>query len=172
MTLPERIIEIAKNYIGETEIPNNSGFTNANFQKLLAARGWEKGQSWCAYFAYMVWFDAFSELDPVGAKLLPKYANGSSLQTYFNFQKSKEFHVQVNPVPGAIVCFREGNSTSGHEGIVTSFDAMGFNFTSGNTSVTGSREGTTVFDKYRRLHLPYNSNRLNLLGFVNPIRIS
>lgn len=26
MTLPERIIEIAESYIGETELPENSGF--------------------------------------------------------------------------------------------------------------------------------------------------
>jgi len=168
----ELIVEVARKYIGQEELPNNSGFRNSWFQNWMIKIGWLKNQSWCAYFAKAVWYDAFLSSDPVGAKLILKYANGSSLNTYFNFQKSKEFHVQTNPVVGALVIFREGNSSSGHEGIVTTFDDVGFNFVSGNTSKAGSREGTTVLEKYRKLNLPFNPNGLNLTGFVNPVRIA
>jgi len=176
MTLPDRIVELARSYIGQEETPNNSGFKNAWFQALMEKIGWIKSQSWCAYFAKSCWYTAFLELDPVGAKLILKYANGSSLQTYYNFAKSKEFHVQTFPVPGALVIFREGNSASGHEGVVTPtmLTSTGFNFVSGNTSVTGavSREGKIVAEKYRKLNLPYNPNGLNIIGFVVPTRIA
>ena len=174
MTLPDRIVELARFYIGQEETPNNSGFKNGWFQDLMIKIGWIKGQSWCSYFAKSVWYNAFLELDPIGAQLILKYASGSSLQTYYNFAKSKEFHVQTFPVPGALVIFQEGNLTSGHEGIVTpdSLTTDGFNFVSGNTSVAGSREGTTVLEKYRKLNLLYNPNGLNIVGFVNPIRIA
>lgn len=172
MTLQDRIIELVRSYIGQEETPNNSGFKNATFQKLMEKIGWSKGQAWCSFFSKSVWCTAFLEFDPIGTKLILKYANGSSLQTYYNFAKSKEFHVQTFPVPGALVIFREGNSASGHEGIVTTFDNLGFNFVSGNTSKVGSREGTIVLEKYRKLNLPYNPNGLNLTGFVSPIRIA
>lgn len=172
MKLSEKIIELARSFIGQEETPNNSGFKNGWFQTLMEKIGWLKGQSWCAYFAKSVWCTAFLELDPVGAKLILKYANGGSQATYHNFARSKEFHVQTFPVPGALVIFREGNSFSGHEGIVTTFDNIGFNFISGNTSKAGSREGTTVLEKYRKLNLPYNPNGLNLTGFVVPTRIA
>ncbi len=121
-----------------------------------------------------VWIEAFMQIDPLTIPLIKKYANGSSLQTYFNFQKSKEFHVQQNPVPGALVIFRHGNTTQGHEGIVTTVDSDcgGFNFISGNTSATGSREGTIVGDKHQKLNLAFNPNGLNLLGFVNCQKIA
>lgn len=170
--LPDLIVSIAKKYIGQEELPQNSGFKNSWFQNLMAKVGWVKYQSWCAYFSEMVYIEAFSQLDPAGVPLIKKYANGSSLQTYFNFQKSKEFHVQTHPALGGLVCFREGNGTSGHEGIVTSVGDKGFYFISGNTSVAGSREGTTVLNKFRSLDLPFNPNGLNLLGFVSPLRIS
>jgi len=172
MTLQDKIIETARSYIGQEETPNNSGFKNSWFQTLMISIGWLKGQSWCAYFAKLVWHDSLLNIDPVGANLILKYANGSSLNTYQNFLRSKEFHVQTNPVAGALVIFREGNETSGHEGVVTTFDLIGFNFVSGNTSKAGSREGTTVLEKYRQLNLPFNPNGLNLVGFVNPIRIA
>ncbi len=175
MTLQELIVQKAKSYIGQEELPQNSGFKNSWFQNLMAKVGWQKFQSWCAYFAMDVWIEVFTVVQPDTVPLIKKYANGSSLQTYINFQKSKEFHVQQNPVPGAIVIFRHGNSsTLGHEGIVTTVDGDcgGFNFTSGNTSAAGSREGTIVADKHQKLNLPFNPNGLNILGFVNPIRIA
>lgn len=172
MTLSERIVQIARSYIGQEETANNSGFKSSWFRDKLVAMGWLKFQSWCAYTGKSIWYDAFKELDPVGAKLVLKYANGSVLQTYNNFARSKEFHVQVSPVPGALVMFREGNKTTGHEGVVTTLVTGGFNFISGNTSKAGSREGTTVLEKYRAFNTPYQPNGLNLIGFVNCIRIS
>jgi len=172
MILQDKIIETARSYIGQEETINNSGFKNNWFQNLMIKIGWSKGQSWCAYFAKLAWYDAFLDSDPIGAKLILRYANGSAWQTYANFHKSKEFHVQVNPIPGALVIFRLGNSTSGHEGVVTTISARGFYFISGNTSQAGSREGTTVLEKFRTLNDPFNPNMLNLTGFVNPIRIA
>ena len=172
MTLPELIIERANFYVGQEELPQNSGFKNGWFQNLMVKMGWQKGQPWCAFFAREVWVEAFTELDPIGANLILRYANGSAFATYQAFAKSKEFHVQSNPVPGALVIFRLGNSLQGHEGIVTSLMATGFNFISGNTSKAGSREGTTVLEKYCKLNVPYSPTSLNLSGFVNPLRIA
>jgi hypothetical protein len=172
MNLQDKIIETARSYIGQEETVNNSGFKNSWFQNLMVRIGWLKGQSWCAYFAKLAWHEAFTYFDPDGARLILKYANGSAYQTYQNFARSREFHVQVNPVPGALVIFRLGNSWQGHEGIVTTISARGFYFVSGNTSKAGSREGTTVLEKFSALNEAYEPDGLNLTGFVNPIRIA
>ncbi len=172
--LIDKILATAKSYIGVTELPGNSGFKQEWFQKLMDAMHWVKGQSWCAYTAKAIWYYSFLEFDPIGATLITKYANGSALQTYLNFAKSKEFHVQQEPVIGGLVVFTDGDGPFGHEGVVTSIssDKLSFTFTSGNTSVAGSREGTTVLDKTRQLHTPYSATGLNIKGFVNPIRIA
>lgn len=169
MTLQDRIVATARKYIGQQELPNNSGFKNSWFQNLMAKVGWQKFQSWCAYLAMEVWLECFDEAT---GKLIRKYANGSSVQTYINFQRSKEFHVQPNPVMGALVIFRHGNSSQGHEGVVTGLKNGSFLFVSGNTSEAGSREGTTVLEKERKLGLPFNPNGLNIMGFVSPILIT
>jgi hypothetical protein len=172
MNLLDSILAVAKSYLNQEETPNNSGFKNLWFQKLMISMGWYKGASWCAFTGKAIWYNGFLQADPIGAKLILKYATGSAIGTYSAFAKSKEFHVQHNPVVGGLVIFQDGNGPYGHEGVVTSLIPGGFTFTSGNTSVAGSREGTTVLDKPRMLNVPFNPSGLNLLGFVNPVRIA
>lgn len=169
--LSDKIIEVAKSYLNQEETPNNSGFKNLWFQKVLLSMGWYKGASWCAFTGKAIWYNAFLSIDPVGAKLILKYASGSATGTYEAFAKSKEFHVQQIPVPGALVIFKEGYGPSGHEGVVTAVNGNTFKFISGNTSVAGSREGTTVLEKDSALNKPFNPKALNLVGFINPIRL-
>jgi hypothetical protein len=172
MTLVESILAVAKSYLNQEETPNNSGFKNLWYQKIMQAMGWYKGASWCAFTGKAIWYNGFLPVDPIGAKLILKYANGSAIGSYNAFAKSKEFHVQQNPVIGALVVLSDGPGPFGHEGVVTSLIPGGFTFISGNTSKAGSREGTTVLDKTRLLNVPYSEKGLNLVGFVVPQRIS
>ena len=50
----EKIRIIAESYIGKEEIRGNRGFIDRKMQADMEARGWQKGQAWCAYFAEMV----------------------------------------------------------------------------------------------------------------------
>ena len=172
--LNDIIVSTIKSYIGVEETPNNSGFKQDWFLKLMLSVGWIKGQSWCAYTSNAAWFEGFKQCDPVGLIAAKKYANGSCVSSYRNFAKSKEFHVQQTPVLGALVYFQHGakDSTTGHAGIVTEITKDGYVFVSGNTSAAGSREGTTVLPKTKVLNQPFNPTGLNLMGFVNPIRIA
>lgn len=172
MKLVDSILSVAKSYLNQQETPNNSGFKNLWFQKLMISMGWYKGASWCAFTGKAIWYNGFLPVDPVGAKLILKYATGSAVGTYQAFARSKEFHVQPTPVIGALVIFKEGNGPSGHEGVVTELVSGGFKFISGNTSEAGSREGTTVLEKTGFLNKPFNPRGLNLVGFVVPQRIA
>lgn len=172
MDLIEKIISVAKSYIGQEETKGNSGFKSSWFQTIMAKMGWQKYQSWCAYSAKAVWYNAFLECDPIGAKLILKYANGSAVGTYNNFAKSKEFHVQKEPALGALVIFSEGSGPFGHEGVVTRLGKGKFSFASGNTTKAGSREGTIFLEKDQLLNKSFNPHGLNIVGFVNPKRIA
>lgn len=172
MSIEEKIVSTAKSFIGQTEKPNNSGFKNALFQVKQVLAGWLYGQPWCAYTAEIIWFDAFTG-DTKTQALIRKYCSGSAVQTLSNFAKSKEFHVQLFPSLGAIVIFKHGNGPQGHAGVVTEIiDSNIFVFISGNTSVAGSREGTTVLPKSETLNKPFSAKGLNIAGFVNPVRIA
>lgn len=172
MSLVDSILSMARSYLNQTETPNNSGFKNLWFQKVMISMGWYKGASWCAFTGKAIWYNGFLPVDPLGAKLVLKYATGSAYGTYQAFARSKEFHVQSTPVVGALVVFVDGNGPLGHEGVVTELIPGGFKFISGNTSVAGSREGTTVLEKVRMLNVPHSATGLNIAGFVNPVRIA
>ncbi len=164
--LTDDIVAVAKSYLNQEETTGNSGFKNLWFQKVLLAMGWYKGASWCAFTGKAIWYNAFLKADPTGAKLVLKYATGSSLGTYEAFAKSKEFHVQQEPVVGGLVIFSEGNGPNGHEGVVTEL------IPGGNTSQAGSREGTIVLEKSFFMSKPFLAHGLNLKGFVNSQRLT
>lgn len=171
MTIADKIVSIARGYIGQQELPGNSGFKDAEFLKKMKAIGWYPGASWCCFFYKLVWMEAYAD-EPDVLKLVKKYHNGSCHETYHNYRASPEFKVRDYPVLGAGVLFQHGKGPSGHAGVVPEIiGSYSFHSVEGNTNSTGGREGIEVYEQpNRRLHLPF-SNGLNILGFVHPIEI-
>lgn len=157
------VIEIAKKYIGQTEKPANSGFSDAEFEKKMKAVGFEKGHAWCSYFAELCFKEAF----PERAKELDKLFSASAVQTFKNF-KEAGFAISSDPEPGNLVIwqnFTQGiPQWSGHVGIVTSEMANGFTSVEGNTNDSGGREGYIVAEKIRTVNR--KPNGLNVMGFI------
>lgn len=166
MTISEKIVQVARSYIGQKEKPNNSGFIDPIFEKKQKAVGWINGQSWCAYTAELIWSEAFAEIYPKILPLITKYFSGSTLATFKNFKKSPEFAVRSYPKVGAVAIWQHGSGTTGHAGVVTSFNDDTFQVVEGNTSEKGSREGTIVRENTREIIKPYSDKGLNLLGFI------
>ncbi len=160
----QKIIEIARGYIGETEKPNNSGFLDAEFEQRMADVGWLKGQAWCAYEAELIWKEANPDLVKVFSTLF----SGSSLATYNNF-KAAGWPIGMEPKNGAIAIFKHGNGPSGHTTIVVDevLDDEGrFGTVEGNTNDKGGRDGYITAEKRRKLHAPFTLTGLNLVGFI------
>lgn len=174
MNLVDHIVSVAKSYVGQEEIRENQGFKDKAFEVKMKDVGWYKNAPWCAFLAKVIWQDAFSTLDPKGMLLVKKYSNGSAIDTYHKYAKSKEFHVTQTPSIGCLVIWLEGNSsTIGHAGIVIEvINATTIKTVEGNTNTDGSREGYLAAIKTRTIHLPHSSAGLNLVGFVQPIRIA
>ena len=171
-TIPN-IVGVAQKYVGMQEIPGNMGFKDADFQKKMEAVGHLKGQAWCAYFAELVWKQAYTTNTPESAavlKKLDKLFSASATATFKNFELDGTFKVGQVPMPGAIVIFRHGIGWQGHAGIVTAYANGEKTFASveGNTNASGGREGIEVALKSRKLGLPLNKNGLNIVGFIYP----
>lgn len=164
-TLLDKVLSAARSYIGQHETTGNSGFVDKAFQKKMEAIGWNKGQSWCAYFAELAWKQGFE-----GHPLLPaldKLFSPSATATYSNFYGSTLFKTGLVPKPGALVAWRHGNGWQGHMGIVESVSADKiFVSIEGNTNQAGGREGVAVLRKTRQTGQPFKPSGLNLLGFV------
>lgn len=172
MELTEKIIAVAKSYIGQREKPNNSGFIDPEFEKKQKEAGWLKGQSWCAYTGEIIWHEAFGAIDPATIPLLNKYFSGSAVQTYKNFKASPEFKVRLEPVLGGILIWRHGDGEMGHLGCCVSIaDVNHVGSVEGNTNAAGGREGVEVALKQRTLNLPHTATGLNYCGCIQPIRI-
>lgn len=172
MNLSNTIISIAKGYVGQEEIRENKGFKNKDFEQKIKNVGWYVGAPWCAFLAKLIWQEAFTVVDSQAVQLIKRYSNGSALDTYHNYAKSKEFHVSHTPVIGAIVIWQEGDGTSGHAGVVLEVtNPTTIKTIEGNTNTDGSREGYIVAIKTRVTNLSH-SKGLNLVGFIYPSRIA
>ena len=164
--ITDRIVDIAKSYIGFTEKPNNSGFTNASFEKRMKEVGWSKSLSWCCFFCELVWTEAYENKDIVSQ--LDKLFSGSATTTFKNFDLSKDWKVSDLPKPGALVVWRHGNGWQGHIGIVESVEGEVFMTIEGNTNDKGGREGYIVARKRRLRRFTFQPDGLNLIGFIYP----
>lgn len=158
--------EIAVKYIGETEKPGNMGFNDAKFEEKMKAVGFQKTHAWCAYFAELV----FKEAYPEKFVELDQTFSASTIQTFKNF-RNHSYPISAVPRVGHLVIWQTmkdgaGQST-GHAGIVIEvIDQNTFRSVEGNTNDGGGREGYIVAIKLR--HIVANvQNGLKVLGFIN-----
>ena len=162
------IKDIAEKYLGQTEVKNNMGFTNPDFEKKMEVVGWRPSYQWCALFSELVWFEAFQGNEEM-LKLIKKNCSASAVKTYENFSQIEM--VSDKPEVGAIVIWQSHKKGvpqwTGHAGIVTKVNKENFVSIEGNTNDNGSREGIMVAQKTRSYSTSVY-NGLAVLGFINP----
>ncbi len=162
-----RVVRFSRSLVGQTEIAGNTGFTNEEFERLMKQVGWGVGDSWCVYFAKLVWYNmAPAWLRP---KILKK-VSGSSLQTWENLKNDQNFIVSAVPRPGDMAIWRKYDNGSptwnGHAGIVQRLGMGNVITIEGNTSDGGlGNEGYIVAEKARPLDFN-TKDGLRLLGFI------
>ncbi len=165
------ILMTAKSFIGQEETPNNSGFKDKMFQSAMEHDGWRIYNSWCVFFAKLVW-DISIPSGPVHDRAM-KLITGNSQSTLANFLKdtSGYFYVTDSAFTGGIIIWQDyenGKPTySGHAGICIETHPGGFTTIEGNTNNDGGREGYIVALKHRK----YNRNVTNGLRYKKCISI-
>lgn len=171
---PQKIVAIARSYIGQEEIPPNAGFKDPAFAGKMIRAGFVKGDSWCAIFAKMVWLEAAGN-DTALRSLIMRLLSPSALTTYYQCSHDGSFKVGAEPRAGAIVVWKHGvvpANHEGHEGICTEIDTNPacFGSVEGNTSPNdpNARSGGITAEKIHGLGLPPNPTGLNLIGFIYP----
>lgn len=167
--LMNKLVDVAKKYIGQTEKPGNMGFTDAEFEKKMQAVGFQKTHAWCSYFVELCLKEAYPEKFAEFDKL----CSGSAVQTFKNFQNAG-YLIGYVPCAGHVVVWqqmKEGQPLwSGHIGIVSSVQDNNWIFESieGNTNDEGGREGYIVAEKTRK-HLADVKDGLKIIGFIQPV---
>jgi hypothetical protein len=159
-----KLVEIAKGYIGQKEKPGNSGFLDPVFEKKMIKVGFQKGFAWCALATKLCAIEAY----PEKAAEFMKLFSPSAVTTFYNLQKAG-YKVSNSPSVGAIVVWQRYNagkkSWQGHVGIVSEVpDRLTFKAIEGNTNAAGSREGEVMAEKLRKLG--FVQTGLNVLGFI------
>lgn len=162
-----KVVEIARKYIGQKETINNSGFKDYDFEDRMEKVGWKQGQAWCCYFTELVWKEAYPEKQD-----LDKLFSGGAVATYTNFAKDPDYICDKIPEPGAVVIWQYYKNSvphwTGHAGIVVSSDGLNIYTIEGNTNSQGGREGIEVSEKIRSLDFVPKQNGLVLKGFIKP----
>lgn len=163
-----KAVEVALKYVGQKEMEGNVFSDASDFGKKLHGAGQKDGMAWCALFVEMVFKEAYPERFAEFDKLF----SASAVQTYKNFQKGGGYMFNQLPKEGNIVIWQkyvDGKPQwQGHAGIVYQLKSS-WEFTSieGNTNEAGSREGTSVQIKDRKV-LKDVWNGLKVLGFIQP----
>jgi hypothetical protein len=146
--MTKSISEVAMSYLGQTEKPNNSGFTMASFQDKMEQVGWSAGMPWCSFFCELVTLEA----KPDQKEELTKLFSGMAIVTFINFKVAgKTFHT---PQANDLIVWQHGKTSQGHIGVVTSVDKISVRTVEGNTNDIGGREGYIVAQKNRKINLP------------------
>lgn len=172
-----KLSDIAKQYIGKTEKPNNSGFNDAKLEAKMKEVGWATGQAWCAYFAELCvieWATANKRSDIV--KVAKQIFSGSSTATFKNadlYAKANPngvVKISKTPLANSVAIYRYGNGWQGHTAICTGADVTKDGFPvvniEGNTNDQGGREGYIVARKIRKHKAPYSAKGLNIIGYI------
>lgn len=157
--------EIALKYLGQTEKPANSGFSDQDFEVKMKQVGFVKGHAWCAYFAELVFKEAF----PEKFRELDKLFSGSTIQTFRNFRDAA-YLIGYAPQPNTLVIWqsmKDGQpQPTGHAGIVVRVKSTWeFDSVEGNTSDAKSREGYIVAKHERKIYADVQDG-LKVLGFI------
>ena len=158
--------EVAKKYLGRTEKPGNAGFNDADFEIKMKQVGFVKGHAWCAYFAELV----FKEAYPDKFRELDKLFSGSTIQTFRNFRDAS-YLIEHDPQPNTLVIWQSIKygkpQPTGHAGIVVNVKSTWeFESIEGNTSDAKSREGYIVAKHERKIFADV-TNGLKVLGFIH-----
>lgn len=171
LTIGEQIAQIAKSYVGETEIPGNKGFTHPDFQKKMVAMGFKISYSWCMLFCELAWKESYGSKHPLFSAI-DKLFSASALSTYYNFAGANDWTVDKNPEVGAVMCFKHGTDPRKWEGhgciVVDVLKDKKCATVDGNTNDQGGREGYIVANKIRSYGNPTTAKGLNFLGFIHP----
>ncbi len=157
----QKIVDTAKQYLGFTEKPKNSGFSDTEFQKKMESVGWKKGEAWCAYFCELVCKEAMPEISAV----LDGLFSASATETWKNFDIAK-MTTQI-PAVGMLAVFRFGNGWQGHIGVINNVYPNGkFTCIEGNTNNGNGRDGYAVCERPRKKDV-FTAKGLNLIGFID-----
>lgn len=167
-----RISRTAKRFKNEKEIGNNSGFENKKLESLMKKTGWKSGEPWCmAFVKSVVWK---SVKNPTKRKVIDKTLNSGTQSSFANMlnDTTGTFKQITKPKRGDIVIWERmtgcAGTGKGHAGIVLSATKTGIKTIEGNTNEAGSREGTAVLKKERKLDFE-NCNGLRIKGFFRII---
>lgn len=181
MTIRDQIVQIAINYSNQniTEIPENDGWTDPQYEADMLDVGWSKGDEWCAAAAILDWKKAYAN-HPVIWQHASRLVSLNSQQMGRNFHADPVWPTSVNvPKLGATVIWQFGNSaTEGHCGIVVGINGNQFTSVEGNTTSrvkpnpdpnASEREGWTVAEHVHTIGLPHSADNLNLVRFIYAI---
>lgn len=171
MNIADKIVKVAKGFIGNQEIKGNKGFHNSDFEDKMRSIGFQTGHAWCSYFVELVWRDAYID-NPDMLNFISKNFSGSTFRTLTNFTQLGMD--DKKPKVGSIVIWRKKRkgsyTTLGHAGVVIEVHDDYFVSVEGNTNGAGSREGEVVALKKRKYSFK-KYNGLELSAFIHPVEI-
>lgn len=169
MTRADKIIQVAKSYLGIIEKPGNTGWFNAAFQALMIKAGWYNKAPWCAFTTKAIYLQAYADNKAVTA-IIKSCFTGGALDTFNRVKANGTFKIGYVPRPGAIVIWMHGKGPQGHAGIViTDNGDNSMDTFEGNTNASGSREGDRTAIKVRTIKRDFQLSGLNIVGYIYPL---
>lgn len=160
-----KIVSIAKSYLGQKEVMQNIRFVDPQFDAKMRSVGFFTGAAWCCFFAKLVWNESGEETSVM---------NGS-VQRSVKALRQAGYEISRTPIVGSLVVFESYSGgtrkSTGHIGIVTQVNNdNSYDTVEGNTNDKGGREGIMVASRHRHITESHFNvvNGMRLIGFVYP----
>jgi hypothetical protein len=180
--LRERLVFVAHGFVGEKELPRNSGFERTWMNDIMTACGFVRGFSWCMITVEAIyrlsigwlrnrtgkrhddlWKEATGLIDPSTQQTYNRFLAKKDLKCFSVLPASKASYADLKP--GDIVIFvRVRNQGFGHAGIVVEVGNDYFLSVEGNTNASGSANGDGVYLKRRTIER--DGIGLDVRGFI------
>lgn len=185
MNIADRIISVAEEFEGLTEIISNAEWDDlktkgpdaraAKFEEMIKRAGHQDGWAYCMSFAEGVWVTAYTEAG-ASKSLIAKIRGLLNPGVMNSYTACREAGlISKVPQPGAVMFMQSGESWRGHAGIVTRADPAWIRLMEANTSPEDNEErdggaGTGgIWRKKRHIDFTPRTRGLWIRGFLNPI---
>lgn len=169
--LAEKVVVIAKEFLGDKNINDCREFNEPVYQSKLIHYGWELQYAAASVFVELVWQIAIGRETTTERQRLDRLFCPSPVATHANFRGCRDYKTGTLPEKGAIAVWVRGQSWQGHLAIVTdvSPNKDSFDVIEGRI-LTGSEGHFIQVKEYKgkQMDQPFSREKLNLKGFIYP----
>lgn len=167
----EKIVVTAKEFLNDKNINDCRDFNEPMFMSKMVEYDWDLSFSASSILCELVWKIAIGRNNITEYRRLDRLFSPSPIATHSNFRGCRSYRTGNVPERGSLAIWKRGNTWQGAMALVidVAADNSAFDVIDGRI-LQGSENRFIQLEerKGKRMNLPFQNDKLNLIGFVYP----